>query len=88
MWKEIKSMNESRIRVIREYVRSLQLKPEQANQMYKIVKRAKARANLLANIPKGILKFSKKMHAGESLDDFQKRRKACNKRKRESKNDT
>ncbi len=83
MWKEIKSMNESRTRTIRKYIRSLRLKPERANQMYKMVKRAKARASLLTNIPKVAHKVSKKMHVGESLDDFSKRRKACNKRRRE-----
>jgi len=85
-------MSESRIKKIKKTARNLltaspNLTPKQKAQVYlktiKTMKKAKVRRHMLANIPTGKQIFSKKLHPGESLADFRKRRKACNKRRRE-----
>lgn len=76
-------MRKSRVRVIKKYVVALRLKPAQQARAFKILKRAKAKANMLANIPKSPPPISKKIYAKENVIDFKSRRKVCNKRRRE-----
>lgn len=84
-------MSESRIKKVKKAARkliaafpdlTLKQKAEVYNNTIETMKKAKARKHLLANIPKDQPLMSKKMHAGESLADFRKRRSACNKRRR------
>ena len=73
-------MNQSKAKKIRKYVTSLQLDAKEENALYKRMKKER-QIHLISNL--GKRSVSKKQRIGESFEDFRKRRKVCNKKRRE-----
>ena len=74
-------MRRVRAKAIRKFV-SAAYPIELQNEKYAELKKAKRKANQTRALPKDPKPFSSKIHKGESFQDFQKRRKAVNKRSR------
>ncbi|HEB41929.1 MAG TPA: hypothetical protein ENI08_02840 [Candidatus Dependentiae bacterium] len=73
---------------VKNYIGKVKLGTDQEEALYKTLKRAKSKANLLANIPNNPSPISKKIHAGESLSNFSARRQVCNKKRRGKRKET
>lgn len=71
-------MRQSKTKKLRKQIFALNIEPEAANKLYKDVKKATQRKEMLMKP----IKPSKKMHKGESYEDFRERRKVCNARRR------
>jgi len=82
-------MNQSRIKKIRKTAMKLAFANPALNQEQKVkvyqgaVKTMKKRIHRQGPPSKKGLVVSKKMHSGESIMDFQERRKICNRKRRE-----
>lgn len=76
------TMRGTRAKAIKKFVGSVYSFYEQSRK-YKELKKTKHKANIKNSIPKSLNLISKKIHTGESFEDFKSRRKVCNKKRRE-----
>lgn len=71
-------MRQSKTKKLRKQIFALNLEPDAANKLYKDAKKATRGKEIQMKS----IKPSKKMHKGESYEDFQERRRVCNQKKR------
>lgn len=71
-------MRQSKTKKLKKQVFALDLEPGVANKLYKQLKRGRR-----DTVPVNPVRLSKKMHKGESYENFRARRKVCNQKRRQ-----
>lgn len=76
-------MGERQIKRLRKHCNSQGLSPEATTDLYQKLKKSKKIRWMFNNVSRRPIIVQKKRHPGEPLDDFQRRRFECNRRRRQ-----
>lgn len=76
-------MSQKQIKRLRKHCNSLGLTPDATTDLYQKLKKAKKIRWLFNNVSKRPIIVLGKRHPGEPLDDFEQRRRECNRRRRQ-----